>query len=235
MAYESTTIDLIKSVRERSNTEHSNFVTDPEIVTLLNRAHTELWDFLVQTWEDYVVLPFDINLTSEEDYDLPPYFYKCLGVDMWLDSQRKVTLQKFNFSDRNRYQTSTWLPVLSANPLRYRIVGNHLRLIPKPTAGTKLTLWYAPMAPELVMSNPDPLLNQTDRLTSILPMFNDYITLDAAMNVLAKEESDTSALMKQKQETIERIRMAMANRDTANDTVTDVYSQNSTIFPFWPR
>ena len=221
--------DLVTAVRQRTNTENSNFVTDDEIVTLLNKAYVELYDYLIQTFESYVVTSTDITLIQNQDtYALPSDFYKCLGVDMWLDAVRKITLSKFNFSDRNRFQTTTWLPVLSANPLRYRIVGNNLKIIPSPASAYKMTLWYAPQPLELALTVTDPT-NQTNQLQSILGIFDDYIIMSAAIDVLQKEESDTTNLVRDREQYIERIRMSLGTRDDQNDTVTDIYTMNGTI------
>jgi hypothetical protein len=220
--------DLIRSIRERTNMEHSNFVTDDEIVRLMNRSNTELYDFLIQTFEDYVVTTYDFDIVSGQDsYLLPTDFYKIAGVDLYLDAFRKISLTKFNFTERNMYSTTTWAPVLTNSPLRYRILGEFIKFIPLPQQGHHVQLWYYPQAKTLTRVVSDPT-TETDRLVSILPIFNDYIILDTSIQILQKEESDVSSYVREKQETIERIRISMGTRDTQPDSVTDVYNVNGT-------
>jgi hypothetical protein len=102
-----------------------------------------------------------------------------------------------------------------------------IKFIPLPQQGHHVQLWYYPQAKTLTPVVTDPTI-ETDRLVSILPIFNDYVILDTCIQILQKEESDVSSYVREKQETVERIRMSMGTRDTQPDSVTDIYNVNGT-------
>ena len=89
---------------------------------------------------------------------------------------------------------------------RYSLVGSNLRLYPIPTAGLAGTILYAPEATVLV--------NAGDSVT--YPNgWEKYIVVDAAIQALLKEESDTRALMAERERIEKEIREAKEARDMA--------------------
>lgn len=198
---------LALQMADRVNTK---FVTTPEINTYINQSYFELYDMLVSAYGDeyYCAEPYEFTTDgTSQQYDLPTGFYKCLGVDLGLTSgsQAWVTLKAFNFISRNRYVfpqlTSTYLGVFN---LRYRVVANTLMFIPTPSAGQTVRVWYVPRMTEL--------LQDTDMLDGVSG-WTEYVAVDVAIKVLAKEESDTSFLMARKQMLTDRIQSMSQNRD----------------------
>ena len=55
MARTFTVSELITLIRERSNTERSNFVTDEEVIRLIDQAYTKLYDLIVSKFENYYI------------------------------------------------------------------------------------------------------------------------------------------------------------------------------------
>src|SRR5574343_335296 len=121
---------LITRTRQRSNHENSAFVTDTEILSLLNRAHTELYDAIVQTNEYYFVSSHDFNIqAATAGYPLPDNFYKVLGVDLHIDAERAISLKKFNFTERNKYKTTIYAPHIPASIYTYQVRDLNLEFI----------------------------------------------------------------------------------------------------------
>jgi hypothetical protein len=240
MATTMTLSQLMSAVRQRADmlpigytptlTSTDYFVTDPELISYINQSYFELYDLLVTTYEDYyaaspLIIPTD---GSTQLYPLPngvlysaaPEFYKLLGVDLGLNGSGNawVTLKKFDFVSRNRYLypqlTSTYLGVFN---LRYRVVGNNLMLIPTPSSGQYLRLWYIPRMQTLAA-----LSDTADGISG----WTEYIITDAAIKCMQKEESDVTVLAMQKMALIKRIEETAMNRDAGQpDTISNVRSQ----------
>lgn len=200
--------------------QNSKFVTLPEWNTYINQSYFELYDLLVDVYEDYFVQdPYIFSTDGSSQYTLPTDFYKLLGVDCGLASTSNawVTLKKFDFIARNRYifpnLTSTFYGVFN---LGYRLVGNTLMFIPTPSSGQYIRVWYIPKLTQLLQEN--------DILKGVSG-WSEYVIVDAAIKALRKEESDTSILMAQKMALIKRIEESAMNRDAGMpDTISNTRS-----------
>lgn len=224
--------------QQRADRVASQFVTTTEWNSYINQSYFELYDLLTTLYEDYFVAPvFTFTTNGAQAYPLPDGstvtdvltslvaapFYKLIGVDLGLsgNSNAFVTLKKFDFIGRNRYVfpqlTSTYLGVFN---LRYRLLGNNIELIPAPSGGQYIRLWYIPRLNQL--------LKDTDIVDGISG-WTEYLIVDAAIKALQKEESDVTALMMQKQALIKRIEESAMNRDAGQpDTISDTRSRGET-------
>lgn len=198
--------DLMTAVRQRADmlpsgytpslTGASTFVTDPELIFLINQSYFKLYDKLISAYgSDYFVQsPYAIT-TDGTNYlfALPSDFYKLLGVDLKCGT-RWTSLEPFSFADRNRYGTVT----------------------PAPRAGQSLQLWYAPKLTTLS--------SLTDTLDGISG-WTEVVILDVAIQCMAKEESDVSVLAAELQTMNARLTDMAENRDIGHPaTVVDVYA-----------
>lgn len=231
------------NAKRRADREESNFVTDPEWNTFINLAMFELYDLLVTVYEDlYVATP--VQFTSDGTtflYSLPdgattfnsginqsttfvaPPFYKLLGVDLALNNAANgfVTVNKFNFSDRNRFvYPNTASTIYGVFNLQYRLLGlNKIEFIPTPSAGQQIRLWYIPRLTEL--------LQDTDTTTTGISGWIQYVILRAAKYALDKEESSTEKLDQELLFLKSRIEESAANRDAGMpDTISNVNQGN---------
>lgn len=224
--------------QQRADRVNSNFVTLPEWNTYINQSMYELYDMLITADEEYYVAT-PVSWVSDGttfQYDLPngaltftngidgttsivaAPFYKLKGVDLGLNTAQNayVTVNKFNFMDRNRFvYPNTASTIYGVFNLQYRLLGDKIQFIPTPSAGQRLRLWYIPRLPQL--------LKDTDITTSSISGWVEYVIVDAAIKALQKEESDVSVLMAQKQMLKQRIEETAVNRDTGQpDRITDV-------------
>lgn len=222
------------AAQQRADLVNSGFVTTQEWNSYINQSYFELYDLLVEAYEDYYLAPPALFLTNgnNNQYPLPdgiltfqnaagqnfvpPPFYKMNGVDVGLSNNNNAwfTLQKFNWNDRNNFVypqlNSTILGVFN---MSYRVMGNNLEFIPVPSANQYVRMWYVPRVLQL--------LKDTDILDGISG-WTEYVIIDAAIKAMQKEESDVSALGVQKAAIIQRIEDASANRDIGSaDTVND--------------
>lgn len=217
-----TLAQLRVEARYRADMERSQFIKDNELTTYINKSIAELWDLLCEAYgSDYNVESVDGSTVADQDaYDLPADFYELKGVDMRLTNNDWVTLERFNFNERNRWQTSRAWDGISE--VRYRIVGNQIRFSPTPGASTEYKIWYVPTATQLTDDG-----DTLDELNG----YSEYIVVDTAIKMLQKEESDVSLLLAQKEKLAQRIRDKAANRDAAvAATVQDVSAEEEDYF-----
>jgi len=205
------------AAQQRADRVNSNFVGTAEWNSYINQSYFELYDLLVDAYEDYFMTSTQFTTNGTDNYfTLPTDFYKLLGVDLGLQSSNgRVTLKKYDFIERNRYV----FPNLNANflgvfNLRYRLMGNRLTFIPTPSAAQNVTVWYIPKL--------SVLLQDTDVANGISG-WTEYVIVDAAIKALQKEESNEAVqvLFIQKQALIKRIEEAAMNRDAGQgDTIS---------------
>ena len=214
---------------------NSNFVSMPEWNKFINLAADELYDIITTVYEDYqMAQPVYFNtLGNVSTYNLPdgvtsfqtatgativpPPIYKLSGVDLGLNNAPNgfVTVQKYNFIDRNRYVfPNTASTIYGVFGLQYRFLGNQIRFIPQPSAAQPIGIWYIPRRVQLLQD------------TDISEGYNGwlrYVIVRAAKYALEKEESDTSKLDTEILFLKQRIEGSAPNRDEGQaDSISDV-------------
>lgn len=226
------------NAKREADRQNSQFLTDPEWNFNINNSMFELYDLLIDVYEDYYFaqpayftttgsssqfpIPNGIRVFQDEngaDYVAPP-FYKLCGVDLGVTQSQTgwVSIKKFMFADRNRYfYPNTNSTIYGVFNMQYRLMGDNLQFIPIPSGNQPMRMWYIP---RMVM-----LLKDTDRSTSGISGFLEYVIVDAAIKALEKEESDTKALMVRKEALRKRIEASAQSRDQGQpDCVSDTRS-----------
>lgn len=149
--------DIITQVRDRCDLTRSQFITDAEITNYTNYSLGELYGLLVNTFGgNYFATNATLNVAStgtETTTSLPDDLYKVLGVDLQLSpapSNNKITLQPFNFNERNRANALNLYGYATQYATNYRYnIFNQKLLVQPPAAGPlQLLVWYVPTAPQ---------------------------------------------------------------------------------------
>ena len=201
-----TESDLRTRARRRADMENSTFVSDAEIQDYLNSSISELHDFMVKSYEDYFV--------SEQAYsvpiatggaNLPDDFYKALGVD-YNSGGITSSLKAYSFSERNVYNTPYAVIDRLAEPM-YKVEGNKIKLIPNNSQSGSITLYYVPQATQFSST--------VTEIENVIPGFEEYVVVATAIRMLMKEESDVSALERERQQLASRIIRAISPRDAS--------------------
>lgn len=212
-------LNLKTRARQRADMENSQFIDDVELSAYINQSIAEFYDLLIGAYSsDYNVDVHNFTTVPGQDsYPLPATFYKLRGLDAQLNANYWTTLRPFNFNERNRNQQGT-LNALTEPAVRYRLLGSNLKLSILPDGNSPMRLWFIPQAPQLVAD--------TDLLQDV-NHFGEYVIVDAAIKMLAKEESDVSVLMAQKAEIKRRVIDMAQNRDAGQpESVSDIYAEN---------
>jgi hypothetical protein len=235
-AGEMSLADIRLKAQQRADRVNSQFVTLTEWNGYINQAMYELYDLMVTVYEDYFIAT-PVSFVADGStflYPLPngsntflngvtgatftpPAFYKLIGVDLALNtaSNAFVTVNKFNFSDRNRFvYPNTASTIYGVFNLQYRVMGNNIEFIPTPSASQTMRLWYIPRLTEL--------LQDTDTTAMSISGWVEYVIVRAAKYALDKEEADTSKLDQQILFLKSRIEETAANRDAGMpDKISD--------------
>lgn len=206
---------LVTRVRRMADMVGSSFVTDAEIRDYLNSGISELHDVLVQKYEDYYVTAHSpYTLSSGSTHSLPDDFYKALGVDLESGGQT-YSLRNYSFAERNMYKSD---PLHGLDPnagTRYHIQGSEVKFIPDNATGSA-TLYYVPAAAQLNGTN-------ITSITSVIPGYEEYIVVCAAVFCLMKEESDVQFHLLKKNELLGRIESAAGKRNAGDSySIVDV-------------
>lgn len=201
---------------------NSAFISDADFNALLNASADELYDILVERFEDYFTTSSTITTVSgTENYPVPTDFYKLVGVDFQIDSTRWRALEPFSVRERNVYRN---LPTIGfpGYELKYWLRGSSFDLLPVPTAAWTLKLWYVPKRTQLALD--------TDTFDGVNG-WEEYVVVDAAIKATVAEEGDPSALMQAKAALLERIEKASSKRDAGSPArVSDVSRDD---FLYW--
>jgi len=242
---EMSLMELRLRAQQTADRVNSPFVTTSEWNSFINLAMDELYDLLVTSYED-LFSSSTVTITTNGtimNYPLPdgctnyfggtfggvsgtpaPAMYKLAGVDLGVNTSNNawVTINRFDFIDRNRYvypnSNSTIYGVFN---MRYRLIGNSINMIPTPSGGQVIRLWYSPKLATL--------LNDTDVTTIGYSGWLRYPIVRAAKYALDKEEgSDTSKLDGELAFLKTRIEQSSQNRDAGQpDTISETRKDNS--------
>ena len=229
MARTFTVSELITLIRERSNTERSNFVTDDEIIRLIDQAYTKLYDLIVSKFENYYIDEHSFTTDGvNQFYDLPATFYKMVGLDQLQNTSgsgdNALTVRPFNFNERNRYNNILFA-VTAAAFYRYLIQGTKIKILPQPDSGITFKMWFVPAPPKITSA-----AQTIDGIAG----WEEVVTLTAAIQVMNKQELDASALKREQAEAIDPVITMATERDAAlPERVTDlaVVNEQLALFP----
>lgn len=229
MARTFTVSELITRIRERSNTERSNFVTDDEIIRYVDQGFTKLYDLIVSKFENYYIS--EHNFTTDglnQFFDLPADFYKMVGLDQFQNfsgsGTNALTVRPFNFNERNRYNNILFA-VTAAAFYRYLIQGSKIKILPQPDSGITFKMWYIP-APTKITN--------TAQIIDGIAGWEEVVVLFAAVQIMNKQELDSTALKREYMEAVDRVITMATERDAAlPERVTDlsVINEQLALFP----
>ena len=202
--------ELKTRARQYANMERSNFITEPELGIYINASCQELYDKLIEAYDDeYYAKEGSITTDGvETEYSLPNDFYKLLGVDYRVNGADSLSVRKFQFQKRNYYKNRGIFTLNGNEVVRYRLRANKIMFTPLPRGQKIFDIHYIPTFTKLSSAS-----DSFDGVNG----WEEYIVLDAAMKMLAKEETDFSQLSVMLAKIDARIKNMRNNRD-ANES-----------------
>lgn len=221
---QTTVGNLILECQQRTDRVSSDNITTQEWISMIDKSHKELFDLIVEAYgSDYkVAVPYTWTTAQDQQlYPLPQDFYKLLGLEMALnsaDSNSWVSLNQFEFSQRNLYSRPSQYTLSGVTNLRYRLNGDQLFIVPPPQQGQTLRGWYVP--------RPDQLVNLTDLIDGVSG-WEDYIVVDVCIKALTKTEEAADIFLAQKAALFTRIQSITKSRNIGDPQhVSDTRRKN---------
>lgn len=195
----SVTLQTISDrARFMADVRESSFVSDDEMLSIINDVYTELYDEMVSSYgENWFASTSTLSLTpGTTSYALPADFYKLIAADFSTSANGSyVTLKPYTEMERNRSLTSS--SAIPSGTVR-------LRYVPAPTTFTSF-------------SDTVDGVSGWDRL----------ITLAVAIDIGDAEETDTGPLKQKYSRMLTRISEMSKNRDQSMPgRVSDIYYSN---------
>jgi hypothetical protein len=156
---------------------------------------------------------------SVDEIALPADFYKLRGVDRLGTGGQWASLTPFSFAERNDRVGAMAAP---GDGVRYRVQAGKVKLTPTDNTAGTYRIWYVPLMPELV-ADADVFDDRN--------MWSEYVVVDVAIKMLAKEESSTAALEKQKSALLKRIEDMSKAVDAGGPEV--IVARSARRFDWW--
>ena len=208
MARTRTLTNLIADCRQRANMVNSTFVSDAEITEFLNQELAELYNVFIQC-EDHPYFRSSQSYTvtsTTTSQSLPATFLRVQSVEATINGIVGL-LHPFMAAER-AILVNAGTQGLSrlVHPVAYRVQASNIEFLPVTQSFTA-TLYYTPA--------------QT-RLSAGSDTFDGYNGFEAAAIygtvaiMLAKEESDPSFNLSQKDRIYRSIEMWASNRDASH-------------------
>lgn len=204
--------DAIVDMADMTNSE---FITTANLNIWINLELSELHDLLVLSFQESILQKQSYTVTSsQENYRLPSDFYKCSKVYLVSNGSRvpmdRAALDSIDVSGGTVLDELITTGTCSS---RYRILSDQLAINP-PIDGT-VELWYVPTFHKLE--------SDSDRVDSRIPAgWEACVMAGVSARCMAKEESDPSFFLQQKQEARQRIKAARNMRDSGNRAIIDL-------------
>lgn len=149
--------DLIQQVRDQIDEQNTTTISDAYILQCLNRGQDYVSNILARKYpEPLLAEPTSVTTTTADSYDMPEDIFedRLLKVELE-ESGRHFELTRIEYRDRSPYTIEGG----SQRPQYWFVRGKTYNIVPAPTAGLTLKLWY--------LKALDPLVKQQGRITAV--------------------------------------------------------------------
>lgn len=205
-----TLAELRTEARQYADMESSDFVSDTEVNRYVNQGLAELWHVLVQSNTTRYAAQTEITtVAGAYEYTVPADFANAIMVERLSGSgsEDAYRLEPYELTEGHASGSRAWLD--NSRDLRWTIVyqgtdgtGTRLRFNADPSSGY-VRLWY--------VAAPEVLDNDADEWDGVAG-WEEWAVLWAAEQMLAKEESDPSMLIRRRAELTKRINQIAGSR-----------------------
>jgi hypothetical protein len=213
---------IITLAKQRADMENTGFISDAEWLTYADQSYRKFYNIITTLYEDYNVSEHDFStVAGTEEYSLPSGFLKTRLVEIYGITPRPISLKQWTLSEKNKLAYN-----VNGYPVRYAVYGDKLRLMPVPQGIHQMKLWYVPSATPITA---------TSQSVEVYNGFDEYIVLDMAIKALAKEESSTERLERERDRMEKLLEETLRGRDAGSPRfMTDIERQNDgALHNFW--
>jgi hypothetical protein len=168
-----TVDDLIQSVRDATDEDNQDYLTTDQILKALDRGQRNATNIISRKYPD--LFTESVNLTTDGDYNYPlPTSAAGRRITHVESYQQEIAypLQRISEQQATLYRSNSQ----TSRPLYYIMYKNHIQLVPRPTAGVVIKLYY--------LKRSQPLVQQQGRITDI-DTVNNLVALDAVGSAIS--------------------------------------------------
>ena len=218
MARTRTLLEMRTEARALADQVDSIFVTDAQANVWINQAIAELWSMLtVADPQRYMLTDAVTTVPGQREYGLPTDFMALIGVD-WVSGNERYPMEPFSLNDRyvGPFGGLGWFDAGGSVPsARYALRGSRLVFDRDPPAGSVRVLY---------VQAPQPLAVDASTFDGVAG-WEEWVVLECAIRMMAKEESDPSIYMAQQQRIEARIKSLAGKRDIGRARQIPRYSE----------
>jgi hypothetical protein len=176
---------ILADIPHPSDEQTNPFATEPQLLSMVNRALGYLHDLLIDAYDDWLTV-IDDTLTmtvQNRRTKLPDDFYKLRALFL-IDAQQRIELYPFDPLDIAGSTTTD----TTSRP-QYRIISNEIQWLESPSSSYPLEIWYIRQFSDLVdiYDKPEP---------EIPNGWDMYVSAWVAHFLITKEEGDTTNIDK---------------------------------------
>lgn len=182
---------------------NTNFLSDDDIIEYINGSLAELYDLMINSFEDYFISTDNISVVSgTESYSLPSDFYKAIKVYILINGDRhklkRFTMEELENNNIYKYPFS--------RPAMYRLLGSNIYFTPEPISSGTVELWYIPEVTKISVLG--------DTVTFNIPVqWEEFLYLSVARKMIEREERDSTQVILRLKEVENRIERSVDERD----------------------
>lgn len=162
-----TVDDLIQSVRDATDEDNQDYLTTAQILKALDRGQRNATNIISRKYPDLFTESVDITTDGGYNYALPTSAAgrRITHVESY-SGDTAYPIQRISEQQATLYRSNSQ----TSRPLYYIMYKNNIQLVPKPTSGVVVKLYY--------LKRSQPLVAQQGRVTDINTASN-LVTLDA--------------------------------------------------------
>lgn len=202
-----TVADIISAIRKRGGYISDVFPAEvSSLIEFIDSAYSEVYDELAFSFEGFYEVESEILTTgSIKDYSLPTNIAHLIGVDSKVSTNNYNTVNRYDFSDRNEYNSSYNNIMNTSESFVYRLQGDSIRIQPTPSAATIIRLTYIPY--------PTQISGSTQSLSFHTAAQEELVKLHTLRKIQVADEVSTSSVDKEIKRQIMRVKKMSNIRD----------------------
>jgi hypothetical protein len=194
-----TLAELRTDLRALTGFENVPDPSDTLLNRLLNDAITEVWDLLIQKWDDLYTTSTTVVVAAGDAVALPATFYKLRKLETQ-NGPKWVRNLPFDLDVSHTFSTVT------GKRYRYRLQGANLQLSVPVAQSETFRIWYIPFSPRL---------SADGDLFDGINGYEQLVLQTARRTTLDRFELDTANAEKEIVRLTARIRTAADGRDAS--------------------
>jgi hypothetical protein len=188
--------ELVTKAQQRTDTENQSNIGEAEWRSMFSTSYGALYAIVAETGLRYFETSTTITSTGVASYDEPDGHWSTVSVAYVVNAQgERRQLYELMAQEQDRFSGVT-----GGESVAYALIDDLIYLYPTPAVGQQYEWRYVPQPPDLGD------YGDNDSVDVVTPDGEAFLLWDVAVQVLAKEGSDTSLARAEREEARMRLR-----------------------------